>query len=207
MWKNLPPFILASASPRRAALLHQIGVAHQVVPADFDERLRPGEKPGDYVRRNASGKCAAVSQATRGEGSRLVLAADTIVVHQEAVLEKPKDRQDAASMLARLSASEHEVITGVCMQFLRGDGDGHGPPERKEITVRTLVRFRPLSGREIEEYIRTGEPMDKAGSYGAQGFGASFVAGIVGSYTNVVGLPLTETVEALAAGFGFHMFE
>lgn len=186
---KLGPLILASASPRRRELLGSLGLDFEVVVAGIDEKPWDQEKPTSYALRNASEKAREVWQ--RRGGDALVLAADTIVVKDEHILEKPADADHAMTMLRQLSGRSHEVITGVCLLqardgILREWGDA----------VRTAVHFRALSEDEMSAYVATGEPMDKAGAYAIQGGAAAFVDGYEGSYSNVVGLPL-ETVERL----------
>lgn len=176
--------VLASASPRRRAFLEQLGIPFTVVPANLDERVLRGEKPQDYVLRIAQQKAARVAAIEEGA---LVLAADTSVVVDDEVLGKPSDAADAATMLKRLSGREHVVMTGVAI-----DGT-----ERIAVRVDTKVRFRPLSDEEIRWYVATGEPLDKAGGYGIQGLAGAFVRSIDGSASNVVGLPLSETIGML----------
>lgn len=182
------PLILASASPRRAELLRQLGLAYEVRAADVDETWLSGEKPEAHALRLAEAKAAKVASAA--PPGRWVLAADTIVTLDGAVLGKPKDAEDAAAMLRRLSGREHRVVTAFC---LRRAPEG---PEALR-AVETAVRVKRLGEQEIAAYVRTGEPMDKAGAYGAQGVGAFLVEGIEGSYSNVVGLPLAEVVEEM----------
>lgn len=183
------PIILASASPRRRELLGSLGVPFEVVVAGIDEKPWPGEMPASYALRNASEKAREVW--TRGGRDALVLAADTIVVMDDHILEKPADADHARVMLRQLSGRSHEVITGVCLLQARGDAL-HEWGE----AIRTAVHFRALGEAEISAYVATGEPMDKAGAYAIQGGAAAFVDGYDGSYSNVVGLPL-ETVERL----------
>jgi len=179
--------VLASASPRRAELLRSAGIDAQVVPSGIVESVRPGEPPEAYVRRLAGAKARDVASRT---SARFYLGADTVVVLDGAILEKPADSAEAAAMLLRLSGRVHEVITGFEV-FDRTAGRGVGG------VVSTEVWFRPLRAPEIAAYVATGEPLDKAGGYGIQEGAASMVERIVGSYTNVVGLPLAEVVEAL----------
>lgn len=181
--------VLASASPRRAQLLGQLGVEFRVEAANVNEDIVAEEKPTDYVERLAHAKAAHVSRLLTRES--IALGADTIVVLAGEILGKPRDKVDAGNMLARLSGCEHEVLTGVCLVA----GGGSEPLYSK--VIRTQVTFRPLSKGEITRYVASGEPMDKAGAYGIQGVGAVFVRAIQGSYSNVVGLPLCETYEAL----------
>jgi septum formation protein len=178
-----PRLVLASQSPRRRELLEQLGLAPEVRPARTDESVLPGEAPRDYVLRVAREKARAV------EGD-VVLAADTAVVLRGEVLGKPGGAEDARRMLRALSGSTHEVLTGVCVR--RG-------AVRLELAqvVSTAVRFAPLAPAAIEWYVRTGEPLDKAGAYAIQGAGGAFVLGVEGSVSNVVGLPLAETADLL----------
>lgn len=183
--------ILASASPRRAELLDQIGVDYSVQPADVDETPIEGECPEDYVTRLALGKAQAV--AVDSPEHALVLGSDTSVVIDGEILGKPENHEAAAAMLQRLSGRAHQVMTAVALVH-RG--------QSKAVLVVTDVEFRTLSASEIEAYIASGEPMDKAGSYGIQGLGGIFVREIRGSYSAVVGLPLQETAALMdAAGF------
>ncbi len=178
--------VLASASPRRAELLARLGVRPEVRPADIDEIPRAGEAATDLVTRLAGAKAAAAAAA--GTGDEVVLAADTVVVLDGLVLGKPADRDQAATMLGTLSGRTHEVVTGLAVQ--------RGPVTALD-RVTTAVTFRRLSDAEIDWYLDTGEPDDKAGGYGLQGAGAVLVDTIAGSDTNVIGLPLAQTVSLL----------
>ncbi len=182
-----PRLILASQSPRRRELLLQLGLTPEVRPAHADESVLPGEAPRDYVLRVARAKARAVP----GE---LVLAADTAVVLAGEVLGKPSDEADARRMLRALSGARHEVMTGVCVR--RGAGS---PAVELDAVVSTEVLFARLSERAVDWYVRTGEPLDKAGAYAIQGAGGAFVAEVRGSVSNVVGLPLVETAALLAS--------
>jgi septum formation protein len=185
---------LASASPRRSELLRQIGVPFRVRPADIEEEQLPGETPESYVQRLAAAKADAVWGAVRAE-QRPVLAADTAVVLDGVVLGKPQDAAEAESMLGRLSGRAHRVLTAVA---LRDEDD------RVTILSASEVRFRTTTEAERLAYCATGEPFDKAGGYGIQGYAAVFVEELRGSYSNVVGLPLFETAALLArAGLKF----
>lgn len=164
-----------------------VGIPFRVVAPRAEEEPAPGEAPRRFVRRAARGKGEEV--ANRYADS-FVLAADTIVVASGAILGKPKDPADSARMLALLAGREHRVHTAVCLLRAR---DGY----REEGVETTRVVFRELSRREIEGYVRTGEPGDKAGAYAAQGAGNLLIDRIVGSYTNVVGLPMTRVVRML----------
>jgi len=184
---------LASASPRRRELLAQIGVDFEVSVADIDETCEEAESPADYVLRLAAGKAARVwSQVEAAGRPAPVLAADTIVAVDGELLGKPADAAAALEMLERLSGRSHEVLTAVAVRWAED--------VRTEIT-RSEVRFRATTDAERSAYCRTGEPLDKAGSYGIQGFGAVFVEYLAGSYSAVMGLPLFETA-ALLRQFG-----
>ena len=178
--------VLASASPRRRELLGQLGLSFEVSAADIDETPQRGEAAAAYVLRLAREKAQAV--VTRHPGA-WVLAADTTVVLGDELLGKPRDPAEAREMLGRLSGRTHEVHTGVALA---------GPAAEHSTVVRTRVTFRPLSAGEIAWYVGTGEPLDKAGSYAVQGKGGFLVAAVEGSPTNVIGLPLGETLELLA---------
>jgi septum formation protein len=176
-------FVLASRSPRRRELLAQVGLAPEVRPAGTDEAVRPGEAAPDYVLRVAREKARAV------EGD-VVLAADTSVVLDGVVLGQPADDADAARMLRALSGRAHEVLTAVCVR---------GPGGEDARVVRSEVEFVALDEARIRWYVASGEPRDKAGAYAVQGAGGAFVRAVRGSVSNVVGLPLAETLELLAA--------
>jgi septum formation protein len=177
--------ILASASPRRAELLRNAGVTFAVDPAHVPEQTFEGESPMHYAQRLARDKAVAVS----GRHPRdAVLGADTVVVIDEQLLEKPADTDDAARMLRLLSGRTHEVITGVCLV-----APGF---ERTEAEV-TRVTFSEISDDEIAAYIKTSEPMDKAGAYGIQGIASRWVMSITGDYFNVVGLPVARVYRLL----------
>lgn len=183
--------LLASSSPRRAALLQQIGVPHQrLAPPDIDERPASGEAPEDYVRRMAEEKARAGATALKDARHGPILGADTAVVWQGRILGKPRDPADARRMLAGLSGDEHQVLSAVSLLL---------PDWQRTLLSATRVRFRPLTEQEIDRYVETGEPMDKAGGYGIQGFGGLLVEHLSGSYSGVVGLPLNELHQLLAA--------
>lgn len=182
------PLVLASASPRRRELLAQIGVPLRVLPGTVDEQVLPAEAPLAYVERVTRAKLAdGLSRA--GQGA-VVLAADTAVVLEQQILGKPQDAADARRMLRALSGRSHQVITAVAV--------GQGSRSDCRIVV-SEVGFVPLDEARIEAYWATGEPHDKAGAYAIQGLGAVFVSHLAGSYSAVVGLPLRETAELLAA--------
>jgi septum formation protein len=182
------PLILASSSPRRRELLTLIGLKHEVRPADVDETLLPGEIPWAYAERLARAK--ALASARSGSVS---IGSDTIVVVDGDVLGKPRDQADAAVMLRRLSGRSHTVMTAIAIAC-----DGVVSSD----VVKVGVTFRTLRDDEIADYIGTGEPMDKAGAYGIQGFGATIVDGVDGDYFAVMGLPLNRMIRLLeGAGF------
>ncbi|MCD6452464.1 MAG: septum formation inhibitor Maf [Acidobacteria bacterium] len=172
--------VLASSSPRRISLLKMLGVTFEPVPASIVEEKREGEEPADFARRIAKEKAFQVAERVKAE---FVIAADTVVVIDGEVLGKPEDENEARRMLEKLSGRTHKVITAVALYKKES---GELLLDHKE----TLVRFTVLSKAEIDWYIRTGEPMDKAGAYGIQGLGSLFIERIDGCYTNVVGLPL-----------------
>jgi septum formation protein len=183
---SAPRIVLASASPRRRALLAQIGLDVEVLAVEVDEAQRPGEAASAYVLRLAQAKAAA---AARRVGDRaVVIAADTAVVIDDLILGKPVDREDFEAMLTRLSGRSHEVLTGVTVSHVG---------QARSAVSRTSVRFRPIEPREIAAYWASGEPADKAGGYGIQGVGGIFVERLDGSYSGVVGLPLAETEQML----------
>lgn len=184
-----PSIVLASASPRRRQLLQQIGLEFQVVPSRACEDLLPGETPEEHVIRLSRDKAAEVASRKELFG-RWVIGSDTIVLIGDQILGKPKDDQDAARMLRQLSGREHQVLSGFAVI------DRQSGRQLAE-AVSTRVRFRDLTEVEIARYIASGEPADKAGSYAIQGLGVCFVAGIEGSYSNVVGLPLCRLTLAL----------
>jgi septum formation protein len=187
--------VLASQSPRRRELLASVGVSVEVRPSTTDESVRPGEGADAYVRRLAREKAEAVP-ASPGE---LVLAADTAVVLGAEILGKPRDEADARRMLRALSGSTHVVLTGVHARVHARVHPGPGAEARSEtIAVSSAVRFVTLSDARIAWYVATGEPLDKAGAYAVQGAGGSLVRGVAGSVSNVVGLPLAETLALLA---------
>jgi septum formation protein len=190
---TVAPLILASASPRRAELLRTAGIPFIVQAADIDERQHPGEAPAAYVERLAREKACRVA-ATHPDA--FVLAADTTVVVDGAILGKPVDAPDAARMLGLLAGRRHEVLTGVCLL---------GPGEfRRSGVITTGVEFAWLSPDEIATYVASGEPMDKAGAYAVQGLASRFITRIEGSYPNVVGLPV-EVVYAWCGAAGIQV--
>jgi len=190
--------ILASQSPRRRQLLDLIGIVHEVQPADIDESYLAGERPREHAERLARGKTAVIAAR---EPDALVIGSDTIVVVDGDVLGKPTDELDAVRMLARLAGRSHVVITAVAVAW-RG--------QTRSAVEEVGVTFHPMSRTEIDAYIATGEPMDKAGAYGIQGYGATIVSRVDGDYFAVMGLPLqrlTRVLGALGIGYGFGPLE
>lgn len=187
--------VLASASPRRKEILKGIGLDFSVITADIDEGSRDFSVPDRAVQGLAIDKGRAVRKQA---GDALIIAADTIVCVEGEVMGKPHDRQDAAKMLRRLSNCAHEVLTGVAVLY-KG--------KEAAFCEKTRVYFKEISDREIEAYINTGEPMDKAGAYAIQGMGGVFVSGITGDYLNVVGLPLSRLYDFLRSEFGIDIME
>ena len=189
------PLVLASASPRRRELLHGLGLAFDVAPAAVDESADPGETAREHVTRLAAAKAAAVAAAYRARGSEaLVLAADTVVTIDGAILGKPKDGADALAMLKRLAGQPHEVVTACRLV------NGVTGAVAAALSV-SRVGFAPWDEPLARWYVGTGEPMDKAGAYGIQGRGVFLTTGIGGSWSNVVGLPL-ETLPGLFRDVG-----
>ena len=187
--------ILASASPRRAALLAQIGVNFTVAPANLDESQRQGESAVDYVTRMAVEKAAA-GRINQQQGIA-VLGADTAVVCDQQVFGQPIDRSDARRMLLALSDKTHSVLSAVTVD---------NGIDRCMLLSETQVTFRPISAQDCDNYWQTGEPRGKAGGYAIQGFGAIFVAHLEGSYSGVVGLPIAET-EVLLKQFAIPLWQ
>ncbi len=182
------PIILASASPRRRQLLQGVGVAFEAIPSRIEEDEVSGETPRDHVLRLSRAKAIAVGSSKVKD--RWVLGADTIVFIDGEMLGKPGSEKEAWDMLRKLSGREHKVMTGF---FIYN-------PERTQSVgdvVESRVQVKELSDREIEGYIRTGEPFDKAGGYAVQGIGMFMVEKIIGSHTNVIGLPICEVVAVL----------
>lgn len=189
-----PLIYLASASPRRSALLTQIGVPHRVRPVPVDERAQPGEHPDDYVQRLAATKAHDLWTALSPRERRPVLGADTTVSIDGSILGKPSDEQDCLHMLTLLSGRTHQVFTAVALCWPAG--------QETRLSV-SDVTFRKLASDEIRAYWRSGEPADKAGAYAVQGLAALFIERISGSYSGIMGLPLFETGELLArTGWG-----
>lgn len=195
--KNDVTVILASASPRRAELMRQIGTEPVILPADVDENIDEKD-PAQLVRMLAERKCVhtldkILSEEKYRNQDVLILAADTIVCIQDQILGKPADEDEAYSMLRNLSGKAHEVLTGVCIAAVKNDRQ----IDRQSFVETTKVHVCELSDQEIREYIATGEPMDKAGAYGIQGEFGKFVSGIEGNYANVVGLPVSAVYQTM----------
>ena len=181
---------LASRSPRRRELLNQLGVSFEILDLEVDESMAAGESADGLVQRLATAKAEAGRGLLADSGGHLVLGADTIVVLDDEILGKPRDREHARELLASLSGRCHRVLSAVALASAGGTAIR---------LCESRVCFRQLSRREIEAYAATGEPLDKAGAYAIQGRAAAFVSDLRGSYSGVVGLPLYETAELLAA--------
>ncbi len=193
---HLPrPLILASASPRRAWLLGRLGVSFSIVPSEVEEVRKPGEPPKEFALRIAREKALSVASRV---GSGLVIGCDTIVVVDGEALGKPSDEAEARRMLGRLSGRAHRVISGVAVAEQPGG-------RMEDAIVSTKVWFKTLTAGEIEEYVATGEPMDKAGAYGIQELGMLLVSRIEGDHNNVVGLPVF-TLAGMLEKFGVKWF-
>jgi septum formation protein len=188
--------VLASASPRRAELLGSVGLEFDVLPADIDESVRLGETPSDYVARLSAEKAHAV--ADRLGRDRLVVAADTTVDVDGQILEKPVDQDDARRMLQLLSGRAHLVHTGVTVSWFP-ETRARGTTSVRTLVVETTVEFAELGTDAIDWYIATGEPFGKAGGYAIQGAGGALVRRVDGSVSNVIGLPLAETLALIRA--------
>lgn len=201
--------VLASASPRRKELLERMGFSVKAIPSSIVEEVLPEEPAEHYVKRMAREKVLSVvnrirstqyeggssrggAPSARGgeDGLRWVVGADTVVVVGNHLLEKPKDNVEAYEMLLSLSGREHEVLTGFCLFDMKKEKEGIQ-------AVRTVVRFKPIAKSEAEKYVSIGESLDKAGAYAVQGVGAYLAESIVGSYTNIVGLPLCQVVQMM----------
>lgn len=181
------PLILASASPRRKELLRSVGLKFKIIPSDVDESYISGESPQNHVRRLSFAKATEVANQYP---KAMVLGADTIVVIDDLILGKPKNRKQAREMLQRLSSRRHTVFTGfTIIRAVSGLS--------KTRVVRSTVQFKKISPEEMDWYADGSEPYDKAGGYAVQGMGAYFIKAIHGSYTNVIGLPLCEALEEL----------
>jgi septum formation protein len=184
--------ILASRSPRRADLLRMLGLTFETIPADIDETYRAGERPGPHAERLARAKAQAIAAR---ESDAVIIGSDTVVILDGAVLGKPRSQDEAVHMLMQLQGREHEVATGiaVCAEGALRSG-----------VERVRVRFRPFAEDTAAAYAATGEPMDKAGAYGIQGYGATLVERIEGDFFAVMGLPICRMIELLeSAGLAY----
>jgi len=190
--KNAAVLVLASASPRRRDLLQRAGLRFEVMPAYIPEEVREGEPPRALVERLAAEKAAAVRSRLPERPRRLVLGSDTVVVLGDEILGKPRDAEEAVAMLRRLSGRTHRVWTGIAVFAT----DSVTPSVR---SIESQVTLRAAGEAELRAYVATGEPLDKAGAYALQGEGRRFVSRIEGSESNVIGLPLEETLVLLAA--------
>ena len=196
---QIPPLILASRSPRRAQLLEMLGLSFEILPAEVDESTHQGEPPALFAERLAREKAEAVATL---RPDALVVGSDTLVVVDGEILGKPRDRENAVETLLRLQGREHRVETGIAVA---------APGGRLESSVEGVrVRFKPFDEKTAREYVETGEPMDKAGSYGIQGYGATLVEFIEGDFFAVMGLPIARMISlfrALGWRYNFHGFE
>jgi septum formation protein len=198
----VPFIILASSSPRRVDLLRQANLPVVIRSPDVDEKVLKGERPQELVKRLARLKAdSVVKQVETDFPSGVVISADTIVVapRSSTILGKPDDHADAVRMLSSLAGRTHTVFTGYCLSGFGFTSERHRKIVR---VVKSQVTLRSIDRTMIESYVRTGEPMDKAGAYAAQGIGMSFIEKISGSYTNVVGLPLSQVLADLEGHFG-----
>jgi septum formation protein len=187
--------ILASASPRRAEIMRLAGFVFETIPADVDETRKGGEAPADYVRRLADAKARTAAKKIAGDEvtkTTIVIGADTVVVLEGEILGKPAGEAEARAMLHRLAGRSHEVHTGMALLRLP---DGAA----RILEEVTLVDFAPMTQREIDDYVASGEPSGKAGGYAIQGLGGRFVRRVSGSYFNVMGLPVARLYEELLA--------
>lgn len=183
-------FILASASPRRRELLEQVGAEFEIIPAEGEEAITSSQ-PQEVVLQLSAQKAAEVADKLQGEDA-VILGADTVVVYEGQILGKPRDEEDAMRMLSMLCGNTHSVYTGVTLIRLQD-----GKSEICSFYEETKVTMYPMTEQQIISYIRTGEPMDKAGAYGIQGRGALLVEKINGDYNNVVGLPIAKVFQMI----------
>lgn len=202
--------ILGSSSPRRRDLLDTVRIPYEVIKPETPEVPHPGEAPDAYAARNAAEKADWVEAhllsrpaAARPAGGWIVVTADTIVVLDGHILEKPRDKAHAREMVRSLAGRAHTVVSGVMLRPV-AHPRARAP---SAFVARTTVRIKPLSEDEIHAYVETGEPLDKAGGYAAQGIGSYMVQSIDGSYANVVGLPIAEVVLRLGLDFGYDIWK
>ncbi|UCF30122.1 MAG: septum formation inhibitor Maf [bacterium] len=194
-WSRRKKVILASTSPRRKELLEMTGLRFQVEAPQTDEKIIPEETPKEHVERLALEKALSVA---KNHPEDIVIGCDTaVVLNGRTILGKPRDKKDARAILTKLGGREHTVLSAVAAVW-------HSKNKKRVVTVETRVRMKQFEDWEIAWYLDSGEPMDKAGAYAVQGRGAIFVEGIVGSYTNVIGLPLMESV-LLLRSFGLRL--
>ena len=187
--KKMARIILASSSPRRKELLEQVGLKFEIFSPDIDESVCIGESADHYVQRLAQQKAQAILAQFP---DAIVIAADTSLVLDHKIIGKPESKQHAFEIWTALSDRQHDVLSGVCVRSSECD-----PNTIQSMVVRTQVHFRKLSQLDMEQYWATGEPIGKAGAYAIQGYAAQFIQRIEGSYSNVVGLPLYETLQLL----------
>lgn len=187
--KKMARIILASSSPRRKELLEQVGLKFEIFSPDIDESVCIGESADHYVQRLAQQKAQAILAQFP---DAIVIAADTILVLDHKIIGKPESKQHAFEIWTALSDRQHDVLSGVCVRSSECD-----PNTIQSMVVRTKVYFQKLSQLDMEQYWATGEPIGKAGAYAIQGYAAQFIPRIEGSYSNVVGLPLYETLQLL----------
>ena len=187
--KKMARIILASSSPRRKELLEQVGLKFEIFSPDIDESVHVGESADHYVQRLAEQKAQAILAQFP---DAIVIAADTSLVLDHKIIGKPESKQHAFEIWTALSDRQHDVLSGVCVRSSECD-----PNTIQSMVVRTKVHFRKLSQLDMEQYWATGEPIGKAGAYAIQGYAAQFIPRIEGSYSNVVGLPLYETLQLL----------
>ncbi len=190
MYILMTKIILASASERRQKLLEQVGINCEVIPSNIDEDSINGDNPGDLVEKLSAAKAENVAE--RLEGDFVIVAADTVVVKDSRVFGKPSDEKEAFEMLNSLQGNRHEVFTGVTLICVTG---GEGLIDT--FHVRTIVDMMPMTPKQINAYIQSGEPMDKAGGYGIQGRGAAYIRDVAGDFFNVVGLPISTVLSRL----------
>lgn len=190
MYILMTKIILASASERRQKLLEQVGINCEVIPSNIDEDSINGDTPGDLVEKLSAAKAENVAE--RLDGDFVIVAADTVVVKDSRVFGKPSDEKEAFEMLNSLQGNRHEVFTGVTLICVTG---GEGLIDT--FHVRTIVDMMPMTPKQINAYIQSGEPMDKAGGYGIQGRGAAYIRDVAGDFFNVVGLPISTVLSRL----------